>query len=250
MPTGPKRKGSVIRGDVFLVDEDTDLLDPVFQNGGKENPQQKGSRNGLQKGKPDASSKHLDENITTGKKTESSERFSPFPGKPSDDIIDLDTDKTPKRPRVGFPGLPDISSDPRTAEDSTKLKEKTTTVLPTSHVITSGSLPKDVVEKNATQITTHLDHIIEHNNKLPDKKYPEIITIVSRDGDLVQGSDGKIYRLHRGQPGKIGPPGSQVSGLIVFFLFLFFGVTLYSTLCREVDDDLTPALEQYSIYQT
>lgn len=223
MPSGPDRKGSVVRGDVFLVDEDTDLLDPVFQNGGKVNPQWKPSRNGHQKEKPEVSSKHLEENITTEKKTDSSGRSSSlFPRKPSDDIIDLDPGKTPKKPAVGFPELPKISSGPRTSTDSNKLREETDTetrtVSPTPHVITSGSLAKEVVEKDSTQNTTQLDRRVEHNNKQPDKKRPGIVTIVSRHGDLVQGSDGKMYQLHRGPPGNMGPPGPEVSGLIVLLL--------------------------------
>lgn len=224
MPSGPNRKGSVIRGDVFLVDEDTDLLDPVFQNGGKVNPQRKPSRNGLQKGKPEVSSKHLDENITTEKKTDSSGRSSSlFPGKPSDDIIDLDTGKTPRKPSVGFPGLPKISSDPRTSTESNKLREETDaqtrTVSPTpTHAITSGSLAKEIVENDTTLNASHINDKIEHDSKQPDKKLPVIITIVSTDGDLVQGSDGKMYRLHRGPPGEMGPPGQEVSGLVVVLL--------------------------------
>lgn len=216
VPTGPDRKGSVIRGDVFLVDEDTDLLDPVYQNGGKVNPQWKPSRNGLQKGKPEVSSKHLDENITTEKKTDSSGRSSPlFPGKPSDDIIDLDT---PKKPSVGFPK---VSSDPTTSTDWNKLKEETDaqtrTVSPTSHVMTSGSFPKKIVE-DTTQNTTHFDDKVEYNSKKPDKKHSGIVTIVSRNGDLVRGSDGKLYQLHSGPPGEMGPPGLEVSGLMVLLL--------------------------------
>lgn len=216
MPSGPDRKGSVIRGDVFLVDEDTDLLDPVYQNGGKVNPQWKPSRNGLQKGKPEVSSKHLDENITTEKKKDSSGRSLPlFPGKPSDDIIDLDTEKTPRKPSLGFPGLPKISSDPRTSTDSEETDAQTRTVSPPpTYAITSGSFAKEMVENDTTANTSHFDDKTEHSSKQPDKKRPGIITIVSRDGDLAQGSDDKMYRLHRGPPGEMGPPGQEVSGLM------------------------------------
>ncbi|XP_068588520.1 uncharacterized protein [Cebidichthys violaceus] len=100
--SGSSRKGSVGRGDVFVVDEDTDLLDPTFQNGGQVNPLWKPSRNGLtgsQKEKPELSSKQLEENITTDKKADSGGRTSSlFPGKPSDDVIDLDKGSAPKKP--------------------------------------------------------------------------------------------------------------------------------------------------------
>ncbi|XP_029301004.1 collagen alpha-1(XI) chain-like [Cottoperca gobio] len=108
VPSGTNRKGSVGRGDVFVVDEDTDLLDPIFQNGGQVNPQWKPSRNGLkgsQKGKPEL----LEENITTDDKADSGGRTSTlFPGKPSGGIIDLDIGGAPKKPstRSALPLLP------------------------------------------------------------------------------------------------------------------------------------------------
>lgn len=189
VPSGSDRTGSVGRGDVFVVDEDTDLLDPTFQNGGQINPQWKPSRNGLtgsQKGKPEPSSKQFEENITTDKKADSGGRTSSlFPGKPSDDIIDLDIGGAPKKPSVGFP-VPKTPSDPRTSTDS-------------------GSSTKAVVKVT--------------NGEKTDKEHPATVTIVSRDGDLVRGSDGKTYRLQRGPPGRMGPPGQQVSVLLVALIF-------------------------------
>ncbi|KAK5878590.1 hypothetical protein CesoFtcFv8_023987 [Champsocephalus esox] len=162
VPSGTNRKGSVGRGDVFVVDEDIDLLDPAFQNGGQVNPQWKPSRNGLKgslKGKPEM----IEENITTDEKVDSSGRTSSlFPGKPSSDIIDLDIGGTTKKPSVDL-AVPKIPSDPRTSTDSG---------TPTTAVV-------------------------------------ETVTVVSRDGDLVLGSDGKMYRLQRGPPGRMGPPGQE-----------------------------------------
>ncbi|TKS84164.1 Collagen alpha-1(V) chain [Collichthys lucidus] len=215
VPSGSNRsKGSVGRGDVFVVDENTDLLDPIFQNGGQVNPQWKPSRNGFkgnQKGKPELSSKLLDENITTDKKTDSGGRTSLlFPGKPSDNIIDLDIGSTTKKPSVGFPVLPKIPSDPRTSTDSNKLRGETDgsfrAVTATPHVIISGVSAKAIVEEGR-HITT--DHSTKHNGKQPHKERPGMVTIVSRDRDLVLGSDGKTYRLQRGPPGRMGPPGQE-----------------------------------------
>ncbi|TMS08329.1 Collagen alpha-4(VI) chain, partial [Larimichthys crocea] len=215
VPSGSNRsKGSVGRGDVFVVDENTDLLDPIFQNGGQVNPQWKPSRNGFkanQKGKPELSSKLLDENITTDKKTDSGGRTSLlFPGKPSDNIIDLDIGSTTKKPSVGFPVLPKIPSDPRTSTDSNKLKGEMDgsfrSVTATPHVIISGVSAKAIVEEGR-HITT--DHSTKHNGKQPHKERPGMVTIVSRDRDLVLGSDGKTYRLQRGPPGRMGPPGQE-----------------------------------------
>lgn len=227
VPSGSNRStGSVGRGDVFLVDEDTDLLDPIFQNGGEVNPQWKPSRNGFkgnQKGKPELSSKLLEENITTDKKTDSGGRTSLlFPGKPSNDIIDLDIGSATKKPSAGFPVLPKIPSDPRTPTDN-KLREETDersrSVSPTPDVIVSGPATNGVVEEG-TPIT--VDHRVEHNGKLPDKERPGIVTIVSRDRDMVLGSDGKKYRLQRGPAGRMGPPGQEVSRLVVVALIPLF----------------------------
>lgn len=192
VPSGSNRKGSVGRGDVFVVDEDTDLLDPTFQIGGQVNPQWKPSRNGLkgtQKGKPELSSKQLEENITTDKKADSGGRTSPlFPGKPSGDIIDLDVGGAPKKPSLGFP-VPKIPSDPRTSTDS-------------------GTSAKAVAEEGRP-IT---------NGKQPDNERHAIVTIVSKEENLVLGSDGKMYRLQRGPMGRMGPPGQEVSVLMIFLL--------------------------------
>ncbi|XP_045923675.1 collagen alpha-1(XI) chain-like [Micropterus dolomieu] len=189
VPSGSDRKGTVGRGDVFVVDEETDLLDPIFQNGGQVNPQWKPSRNGL-KGSQKEKSKLLEENITTDKKTDSSGRTtSLFPRKPSNDITDLDIGSATKKPSVGFPVLPTIPSDPRTSTDSThtlreETDERSGSVSPTPHVTIT-------------------------NGKQPDKEQPGIVTIVSRDRDLVLGSDGKKYRLQRGPPGRMGLPGQE-----------------------------------------
>ncbi|XP_071011181.1 collagen alpha-2(I) chain-like [Oncorhynchus clarkii lewisi] len=105
---GPRQKGSVGRGDVFVVDEDTDLADPNLQ-GGHRNPQWKPSSQGpkgSREGKPEPSSKLLEENITTDKKTKDSggRGVGLFPAKPLDDIIiDLDPGFSPKKPSVEFP---------------------------------------------------------------------------------------------------------------------------------------------------
>ncbi|TNN82984.1 hypothetical protein EYF80_006591 [Liparis tanakae] len=183
VPSGSSRKGSGGRGDVFVVEEDTDLLDPSFQNGGQVNSQWKPSRNGLkgsQKEKPEPSSKQLEENITTDKKADSGGRTSLlFPGKPSGDIIDLDKGNATKKSSVRF-SVPKVPSDPKTSTDS-------------------GTSAKAVVEEGRPVIKV----------KQPDKEEPAVVTIVSRDGDLVLGSNGQMYRLQSGPPGRMGPPGKE-----------------------------------------
>lgn len=189
-----------------MVEEDTDLLDPIFQSGGVVNPQWKPSRNGLkgsQKGKPDMSTKKVEENITTEKKTS-----SVFPLKPSDSIIDLDVGGSLKKPSLGNPRLPKIPSYPRISAESNELNaEETSTVSPA----TSQS-------PTTVQPTKPLVHRGKHEGEgaEPDRESPQIVTIVSRQGELVLGSDGKTYRLQRGPPGRMGPPGPDVSELFSF----------------------------------
>ncbi|KAI4816797.1 hypothetical protein KUCAC02_009103, partial [Chaenocephalus aceratus] len=84
-----------------------------------------------------------------------------------------------KKPSVDLP-VPKIPSDPRTSTDS-------------------GTPTKAVVEKGRP-IT---------NGRQPDKERSAVVTVVSREGDLVLGSDGKMYRLQRGPPGRMGPPGQE-----------------------------------------
>lgn len=211
MPSGSNRpKGSVGREDIFVVDEDTDLLDR------KVNPQWKPSRNGFkgnQKGKPELPSKQLEENITTDKKANSGRTSSLFPRKPSDDVIDLDIESATKKPSVIFPVVTKIPSDPRETTDANNSREMTDNrsmfVSPTPHIITT----QKAIDTGRPVSTDHRDKL---NNKLQEKEQPGTVSIIYRDRDLVLGSDGKKYRLQSGPPGPMGPPGKEVSGLKVF----------------------------------
>lgn len=213
VPSGTQRVGSVGRGDVFVVDEDTDLLDPVFQGGGHFNPEWKPPRRGpkgSQEGKHESSSKHLEENITTDKeKTDAGGRgVGLFPGKPSGDIvIDLDTGTTPKKPSAGLP-VPKISTDPE-HPDSNKLREE---VEEERHRTSSGTPYAPTSEPHVRTGTEERRSTTTQSSRgsLPDDERPGTVTIVSRDGDMVVGSDGSTYRLQRGPPGRMGPPGKEV----------------------------------------
>ncbi|XP_034047688.1 collagen alpha-2(V) chain [Thalassophryne amazonica] len=198
-PPRPTHKDSVVHGDVFVVDEDIDLLDPTFQTGGQVSPQWNPFRNGLkgnQKGKPEVSSKNLEDNITADKKTDFGGRTFLFPGKPSD-IIDLDNKNTSKKPSLGFPVVPKLRSD---SMSSDKVQEEADEHLQ----IISGPSRNAVVEEGRPfrqDRTSNSDH--------NDNTHPPAVTIVSRDGDLVLGSDGKMYQLQQGTPGQMGPPGLE-----------------------------------------
>lgn len=106
MPSGANRSKGLITGNVFVVDEDVDLLES-FNVGGKVNPDWRPPRNGPKgslKGKPGTSSKVLEDNITTDKKGDGAGRTpSLFPRKPSDDVIDLDSESATKKPPVRPP---------------------------------------------------------------------------------------------------------------------------------------------------
>lgn len=185
-----------------MVEEDTDLLDPIFQSGGVVNPQWK-PRNGLkgsQKGKPDASSKKMEENVTTEKKTDSRTSVV-FPLKPSDNIIDLDVGGSPKKPSLGIPLLPKT---PRVSTESNELIEEFSVEINTVSPATSQA---------PIQTTKPPVHQNKHEGKEtePERGDPQIVTTVSREGDLVLGFDGKTYRLRRGRPGRMGAPGPDVS---------------------------------------
>ncbi|XP_075993876.1 uncharacterized protein LOC142988564 [Genypterus blacodes] len=192
VPSGPDRKGALGRGDVFVVDEDTDLLDPSFQGGAQLDPQRKPPRKGNQKGKPEVD---LEDNITTDKKEEPAGRSSTlFPGKPSDDvIIDLDAGITPRKPSVGFPFVPKIQPDSNRGRE--EKSEALSSVSPAPPRFSSSD-----ASPNSTRSSFPV-----HTDKLR----PAVVTIVSRDGDLVLGSDGKLFRLQRGQQGQMGPPGTE-----------------------------------------
>lgn len=225
VPSGSSRSKGIIHGNVFVVDEDIDLLDPIFQNGGKVNPDWRPSRNGVKgnlKGKPDMSSKLLEENITTDKKGDAAGRASSlFPRKPSDDVIDLDVEGVTKKPPVRFSAHPDSPSKPRLSTDPSILRDVTDErlkfVSPTPQVTISGPSVK-AVDVDRTPVTNN--RISKINNKVPENEQPGTVTVLHRDSDLVVGSDGKMYRLRRGPPGRIGAPGPEVSSPKVLLWFL------------------------------
>lgn len=186
LPTGSKRPGSISRGDVFEVDEYTDLIDPntLSKNGGLPHKIHPPFAKGSKEAKPDSTSKLLDENITT-------EKSSPdkvFPKKPVDNtIIDLDVPPILKKPPAG-------ENSSREDPDSNLLKEGEERGTST-HVPPSSSTDR-----------TNATHKIVPN-----------VVLTSRTGGLVRGSDGKMYRFHRGPPGPMGPPGEPVS--TTYFIF-------------------------------
>lgn len=211
-------RGSGGRGGVVLVDEDTGLINHLFPNRGKLNHHLKPVRNGHlenQRGKLEQSSKLLDENITTDKKTDSNGgTISQFPGKPSDSLTEPDGESPTKKPSLGISELPGIFSDGVTSGDANVTDETSNRAFPESHVIISGPSGK-AFPQNWRSATS--DQRAKHITELVDKVYSHWWTMTPREGRLVQGSDGKSYRLVRGPPGWMGPPGEDVSPSFIFF---------------------------------
>lgn len=174
LPTGPKRPAVVGRGDVFEVDEDTDLVDQniLSKNGGK--PSKTFPTAGSRAGKPESTSKRLDENITTDKQ----KTGKVLPKKPGDTaIINLDVREpfvSPEKPTGG------------------------TTSSPVKETLDPG--------------TTISPRIPEVSGS---KERPSTVILTGRHGDLVRGSDGRMYRIQRGRPGPIGLSGEPVSILLI-----------------------------------
>lgn len=218
MPSGASRSKGLITGNVFVVDEDVDLLES-FNVGGKVNPDWRPPRNGPKgsvKGKPDTRSKVLEDNITTDKKADGAGRSpSLFPRKPSDNVIDLDIESATKKPPVRFTFYftpPYQSFKSIHSFHHVKRGNKSKFVPPVPQVVSAGPTVEAGVEDRKPVTTTG---IAEVDNQLPEKEQPGTVTVIYRDNELVVGSDGKRYRLRKGPPGRMGASGPQVSGLNV-----------------------------------
>lgn len=164
------------------MDEYTDLIDPnaLSKNGGLPNKIHPPHAKGSKEAKPDSSSKILDENFTT-------EKSSPDKGlskKPVDNtIIDLDVPSILKKPPAGENSSPE-------GPDSNQLKEG-----------------EDRVTSTPVPPTLSTDRTNDNQKN---------VVLTARTGGLVRGSDGKMYHVHPGSPGPVGPPGEAVSTIYLF----------------------------------
>lgn len=211
-----------------MVDEDTGLY-----NRGKGNRPSKPARNGHlgnQRGKPEESSKVVDENTTTDKKTD-----SPLAGKPSGSVTNPNVKSDSKEPSSGISELSGIFTDGVTSEGSnvrTGVTDETPNLaFPESHLMISG-LSGEAFPQSWRSVIS--DHKAERITKLAGKDDSRWRTIESRDGHLVQGLDGKMYRLLRGPTGLMGPPGEDVSPSFIFSLL--FPVLLLSFIYLSLFD--------------
>lgn len=204
--SGSRQPSLLGRGDVFEVDEDTDLADvlrpkPGSTSGTKTPPHHP---KGGSEGKADPASKLLDENVTTDKKKVDGGVTS---GKPLDGIIDLDLGRPRKKPAVVFPSGRTLPG-PDDA-DANRLKED---IDPPDY--TQSSKPSSPSKVPST------DRIIQGAGTPKHKgsrEKPGRVHVTSRDGDLVTFSDGRRYRLQKGPKGFMGSPGESVSLLFSFF---------------------------------
>lgn len=202
---------------MVLVDEDTGL----FHNRGKFNRHLNPVRDGPldnQKGKPEESSKLVDDNITMDKKADSL-----VPGKTSDGITDPDVNSDSKKSSLGILELSGIFTDGVTSEGLNVRTEATDEASklasPETHLMASGPSGEALPPSWRSVIS---DHKAERVTKLVDKDDSHWQTIESRHGHLVQGSDGRMYRLLGGPPGLMGPTGKDVS---LFYIIPYFIAT-------------------------
>lgn len=145
-----------------------------------------------------------------------------LPGKPSGSVTDPDVENDAKKPSLGISELPGIFTDGVSSEGLniwTEATDETSKLaFPESHLMVSGASG----EASPQRVT-----------KLADKDDSHRRTSESRDGDLVQGSDGRMYRLLRGPRGLMGPPGEEVSPAFIFsrlspiLLFCFIDLSLF-----------------------
>lgn len=198
--------GSAGHGGLVLVDEDTGL----FHNRGKVNRHSIPTRNGHldnQRGEPEESSTPVDDNITTDKKAD-----CPFPGKPSASVTNLVLESEAKTPSLGFSKLPGILTDRvnvrmEAPHEMSKLAFRDSPLIVS---VPSG----DAFPQSWRSVIS--DHRAKDVTKLVDKDDSHWRTTESRYGRLIQGSDGRMYRLQRGPPGLMGPPGEDVSPSFIF----------------------------------
>lgn len=212
---------------VVLVDEDTGL----FHNRGKFNRHPNPVRYGPldnQKGKPEESSKLVDDNITMDKKADSL-----FPGKTCDSIIDPNVKSDSKKSSLGIFELSGIFTDGVTSEGlniwTEATDEASKLAFPETHLMVSGP-SGEALPPSWRSVTS--DHKAERVTKLVDKDDSHWQTIESKHGHLVQGSDGRMYRLLRGPPGLMGPSGKDVSLSLIFSIQVLTLSTTLSTAFR------------------
>lgn len=191
------------RGDVFEVDEDTDLVDQniLSKNGGKPSKTFPTDTTGSWDGKPE--SKRLDENITTDKH----KTGKPSPKKPVDNIINNLDVQIPEKPTGSIVPSSEIHLETTSSPEDRE----------------SNLLKEDLgVTTQAPVRTTSWEGISKGRKtfKTPDipvgpgwgsEEHPGTVILTGRHRDLVRGSDGNMYRIQRGPMGPVGPQGEPVS---------------------------------------
>ncbi|MGH0182887.1 UNVERIFIED_CONTAM: hypothetical protein FKN15_011024 [Acipenser sinensis] len=173
--------------------------------------------------KSDSVFKIVDENVTTDKqKGDAGSRTSVlFPGKPSDKI-DLDAKQSSLLPDSKTSAHSPQRPAPQVQDTNLLLEEEELLVaapLPTAHPRT-GELYTGI-NASATPGGTHnltkagngtLQHSMDsRTDRITDTRVLKGAVQQHKEGSVVQGSDGRQYRLKPGPPGPIGPAGKPVS---------------------------------------
>lgn len=195
------------------MEEDTDLAHPSLQHRPGASHTQKHTQ-GVGS-KPGPASKDLDENVTTDKRKAGGggRTQDTFPGKPSDDIIDLDAppSRPSKKPFGGFSGGKESlhfhrhhDSDPLDGVDL----RLSTPVPPTAK---PGSAPITTVTELGPRTPSKSIQHGQVERTRTDSRTPGTGMAPTSDKGLVQGPDGRTFRYLRGLPGPAGPQGRRVS---------------------------------------
>ena len=141
-----------------------------------------------------------------------------LPGTPKGDIIlDLDTRTGPKKPSGTFPDGKIPSGDHTRNPGADDVQEGGSS---------TGSAGTPSGKRVPGERSVSLDNAI-------DEKHQGFVGGVSGDRDVALGSDGRWYRLQRGALGRMGPPGTEVSGAVP--ILWAFALLL---LCQFYDFDI------------
>ncbi|XP_061115428.1 collagen alpha-1(V) chain-like [Conger conger] len=165
---------------------------------------------GIHDDKPNSGTKALDENFTTEKRADGSLHTAQrnFPGKPSDNIIDLDSASslTLKKSSIGFSGGKIPAEMPHDPHDLALLAEQG--LLPSIESSTTSVSHRDVQQGLSTS-AVHTEHGQGWSKDVKAARGSHASNSVAQEGDVIPGLDGRLYRLKKGPPGAMGRPGKR-----------------------------------------
>ncbi|KAG5840838.1 hypothetical protein ANANG_G00192920 [Anguilla anguilla] len=197
------RVGRVGQEDMILVEETIPAL-RIGRYGSLPNTHSRPA--GIRDNKPSSGTKALDENFTTEKRKTDGTAQGNFPGKPSDDIIDLDSASslTLKKSSIDFSGAKNPAQLPFDPHDLALLTDEG--LQPSTDPSTTSVTRPDVQHSGV-----HMEHGpgCARDVKAARGNHASVMSSATREGDIVPGLDGRMYRLKKGPPGPMGRPGKR-----------------------------------------